>query len=86
MVLLIDERPEEVTEMERSVKGEKLLRPLSMNPQLVMFKWPKWLLKKAKRLAESKKTLSFFLTLLHVWPEPTTPFCSDFRQGFNRRC
>lgn len=41
IVLLIDERPEEVTEMQRSVKA-KSLRLLLMNPQLVTFKWLKW--------------------------------------------
>ncbi len=41
MVLLIDERPEEVTEMQRLVKGEVLLQPL-MNQHRVTYKLLKW--------------------------------------------
>jgi transcription termination factor Rho len=38
IVLLIDERPEEVTDMKRTVRGEVLL----MNHLLATFKWLKW--------------------------------------------
>jgi transcription termination factor Rho len=41
IVLLIDERPEEVTEMERTVRGEVVASTL-MNLLLVMFKLLKW--------------------------------------------
>ena len=56
MVLLIDERPEEVTEMERSV----------------MFRLQKWSSKKPNAWLKARKTLSSFLTPLLVWPAPTT--------------
>lgn len=41
MVLLIDERPEEVTEMQRLVKGGLLLLPLT-NQHLATFRLRKW--------------------------------------------
>ncbi len=45
MVLLIDERPEEVTEMRRLVKGEVVASPLtSRHP--VTCRLPRWLLRK----------------------------------------
>ena len=66
MVLLIDERPEEVTEMERSVKGEVIAstfdEPATRHVQVAeMVAWLK-----------ARKTLSSFLTPLLVWPAPTT--------------
>lgn len=41
MVLLIDERPEEVTEMQRLVKVKLLLLPLT-NQHLATFRLRKW--------------------------------------------
>jgi transcription termination factor Rho len=41
-VLLIDERPEEVTEMQRSVRGEVVASVRSTNRPHVMCRWPKW--------------------------------------------
>ena len=41
MVLLIDERPEEVTDMTRSVKGEVIASTFDEPPR-VMFRWQKW--------------------------------------------
>ena len=45
MVLLIDERPEEVTDMQRMVKGEVIASTFD-EPRKGTFKWPKWSLKK----------------------------------------
>ena len=60
MVLLIDERPEEVTEMERSVKGEVIAstfdEPASRHVQVA-----EMVIEKAKRLAESKKDVVILL-------------------------
>ena len=69
MVLLIDERPEEVTEMERSVKGEVIAstfdEPATRHVQVAEMVIEKaWL--------KARKTLSSFLTPLLVWPAPTT--------------
>ncbi len=60
MVLLIDERPEEVTDMERSVKGEVIAstfdEPASRHVQVA-----EMVIEKAKRLAESKKDVVILL-------------------------
>ena len=47
MVLLIDERPEEVTDMQRTVKGE-VISLLSMSQRKDTLLLQKWLLKKLK--------------------------------------
>ena len=41
LVLLIDERPEEVTDMQRSVKGESF-PPRLTSRQNAMCRWLKW--------------------------------------------
>jgi transcription termination factor Rho len=59
-VLLIDERPEEVTEMERSVRGEVVSstfdEPASRHVQVA-----EMVIEKAKRLAEHKKDVVILL-------------------------
>ena len=60
MVLLIDERPEEVTEMERSVRGEVISstfdEPASRHVQVA-----EMVIEKAKRLVEHKKNVVILL-------------------------
>jgi len=60
MVLLIDERPEEVTEMERSVKGEVLAstfdEPASRHVQVA-----EMVIERAKRLVEHKRDVVILL-------------------------
>lgn len=60
IVLLIDERPEEVTEMQRSVKGEVLAstfdEPASRHVQVA-----EMAIEKAKRLVENKKDVVILL-------------------------
>lgn len=60
MVLLIDERPEEVTDMERSVKGEVISstfdEPASRHVQVA-----EMVIEKAKRLVEHKKDVVILL-------------------------
>lgn len=60
MVLLIDERPEEVTEMERSVKGEVVAstfdEPLARHVQVA-----EMVIEKAKRLVEHKRDVVILL-------------------------
>jgi len=60
MVLLIDERPEEVTEMERSVRGEVISstfdEPASRHVQVA-----EMVIEKAKRLVEHKKDVVILL-------------------------
>jgi transcription termination factor Rho len=42
IVLLIDERPEEVTEMQRTVRGEVVSSTPSTSPPRATCRWPKW--------------------------------------------
>lgn len=60
MVLLIDERPEEVTDMSRSVKGEVISSTFD-EPAARHVQVAEMVIEKAKRLVETKKTLSFCL-------------------------
>ena len=63
MVLLIDERPEEVTDMQRTVKGEvsssTFDEPASRHVAVA-----EMVIEKAKRLVEHKKMSLFFWTRL----------------------
>lgn len=60
MILLIDERPEEVTEMERSVKGEVIASTFD-EPATRHVQVAEMVIEKAKRLAESKKDVVILL-------------------------
>ena len=60
MVLLIDERPEEVPEMERSVKGEVIASTFD-EPATRHVQVAEMVIEKAKRLAESKKDVVILL-------------------------
>ena len=60
MVLLIDERPEEVTEMERSVKGEVIASTFD-EPATRHVQVAEMVIEKTKRLAESKKDVVILL-------------------------
>lgn len=74
MVLLIDERPEEVTEMQRLVKGEVIASTFD-EPAARHVQVAEMVIEKAKRLVEHKKTLSFYWILLLVLLVHTTPSC-----------
>ena len=60
IVLLIDERPEEVTEMQRSVKGEVVASTFD-EPATRHVQVAEMVIEKAKRLAESKKDVVILL-------------------------
>lgn len=72
MVLLIDERPEEVTEMQRLVKGEVIAstfdEPASRHVQVA-----EMVIEKPNVWLNIRKTLLFFWTLSPVWLVPITP-------------
>ncbi len=75
IVLLIDERPEEVTDMSRSVKGEVISstfdEPASRHVQVA-----EMVMEKAKRLVEHKRDVVILLGLRSpASPAPTTPWC-----------
>jgi transcription termination factor Rho len=60
MVLLIDERPEEVTEMQRSVKGEVIASTFD-EPAARHVQVAEMVIEKAKRLVEHKKDVVILL-------------------------
>jgi transcription termination factor Rho len=60
IVLLIDERPEEVTEMQRSVRGEVIASTFD-EPAVRHVQVAEMVIEKAKRLAESKKDVVILL-------------------------
>ena len=59
IVLLIDERPEEVTDMKRSIKGEVIYSTFDEQPENHV-KVAEMVLERAKRLVEHKKMLLFY--------------------------
>ena len=69
IVLLIDERPEEVTEMQRSVRGEVVAstfdEPPSRHVQVA-----EMVIEKAKRLVEHKKAVLILLDFITGLPQP----------------
>lgn len=65
MVLLIDERPEEVTDMTRSVKGEVISSTFD-EPATRHVQVAEMVIEKAKRLVETKKMLLFCSIPLRV--------------------
>ena len=71
MVLLVDERPEEVTDMRRSVQGEVVAstfdRPSDEHTQVAELA-----IERAKRLVEMGRTSSSSSTASPAWPGPTT--------------
>lgn len=73
MVLLIDERPEEVTEMERSVKGEVIASTFD-EPATRHVQVAEMVIEKQAPRLKARKTSLFCLTPLRVWPAPTTPW------------
>ena len=63
MVLLIDERPEEVTDMARSVKGE-VISPTFDEPATRHVQVTEMVLEKAKRLVEHKRDVVILLDFI----------------------
>ena len=90
IVLLIDERPEEVTDMQRSVKGEVISSTFD-EPAERHIQVAEIVLEKAKRLVESKKDVVILLDSITrlaraynsvVWPEPTIRACRTRARSF----
>ena len=74
IVLLIDERPEEVTEMSRSVKGEVISSTFD-EPATRHVQVAEMVIEKAKRLVEHKRDVVILLDRLPAWVVPITPLC-----------
>ena len=66
IVLLIDERPEEVTDMQRSVKGEVISSTFD-EPASRHVAVSEMVIEKAKRLVEHKRDVVILLDRSHVW-------------------
>jgi transcription termination factor Rho len=73
IVLLIDERPEEVTDMQRSVKGEVILLDLRRARRSATCRWPKWSSKRRSASWSTRRTCSSCSTRSRAWRAPTTP-------------
>ena len=84
MVLLIDERPEEVTEMERSVKGEVIASTFD-EPATRHVQVAEMVIEKAKRLAESKKDVVILLDSHYSSGPRYNTGRPRFRQSAHRR-
>jgi len=72
IVLLIDERPEEVTDMQRTVKGEVISSTFDEPPQRHI-QVAEMVLEKAKRLSSTSATSSSCSIRSRVWAAPITP-------------
>ncbi len=85
IVLLIDERPEEVTDMQRSVKGEVVSstfdEPASRHVQVA-----EMVIEKAKRLVEHGRDVVILLELDHAPRTRLQHRSAEFRQGADGRC
>jgi transcription termination factor Rho len=73
LVLLIDERPEEVTDMARTVKGEVVSSTFD-EPAVRHVQVAEMVIEKAKRLVEHKRDVVILLDS-PASPAPTTPSC-----------
>jgi transcription termination factor Rho len=71
IVLLIDERPEEVTDMQRTVKGEVISSTFDERPSAT-FRWPKWSSKKPSVSSSTSATSSYCSIRSRVWAALTT--------------
>ncbi len=85
IVLLIDERPEEVTDMARSVKGEVVSSTFD-EPAARHVQVAEMVIEKAKRLVEQKKRRCHFARLHYTPCESLQHGCSVFGQGSDRWC
>ena len=84
IVLLIDERPEEVTDMQRSVKGEVISSTFDEPPSRHV-QVSEMVIEKAKRLVEHKRDVVILLEL-HYAPGPGLQHRgAELRQGADRR-
>ena len=85
IVLLIDERPEEVTDMQRSVKGEVVSSTFD-EPAVRHVQVAEMVIEKAKRLVEHGRDVVILLELDHA-PRPRLQHRGAvLRQGADRRC
>ena len=85
IVLLIDERPEEVTDMQRTVKGEVISSTFD-EPAQRHVAVAEMVIEKAKRLTEHKKDVVILIRLNNKIRKSIQCCNTKFRKSFNRRC
>ncbi len=85
IVLLIDERPEEVTDMQRSVKGEVISSTFD-EPAVRHVQVAEMVIEKAKRLVEHGRDVVILLDFDHAARPRLQHRRAVFRQGAHRRC
>ena len=85
MVLLIDERPEEVTDMQRTVKGEVISSTFD-EPASRHVAVAEMVIEKAKRLTEHKKDVVILLDSITRLGRALQCCDPKFGKGFDRRC
>ena len=85
IVLLIDERPEEVTDMDRSVKGEVISSTFD-EPATRHVQVAEMVIEKAKRLVEHKQDVVILLDSHHPPGARLQHRGAVLRQGADRRC
>ena len=84
MVLLVDERPEEVTEMQRSVKGEVIASTFD-EPAARHVHVAEMVIERAKRLVELKKDVVILLDSITRLARAYNNVVPSSRQGADRR-
>ena len=85
IVLLIDERPEEVTDMQRSVKGEVISSTFD-EPAARHVQVAEMVIEKAKRLVEHKRDVVILLDSITRLARAYNTIVPPSRQGPLRRC
>ena len=83
IVLLIDERPEEVTDMQRSVRGEVIASTFDREP-MEHVKIANIVLEKSKRLVECGHDVVILLCLLPKLPQSRASGDTPERLGWGR--
>ena len=84
IVLLIDERPEEVTDMARSVKGEVISSTFD-EPAVRHVQVAEMVIEKAKRLVEHKRDVVILLDSITRLARAYNTVVPSLRQGADRR-
>ena len=85
IVLLVDERPEEVTDMQRSVKGEVISSTFD-EPATRHVQVAEMVIEKAKRLVEHKKDVVILLDSITRLGRAYNTVVPSIGQGADRRC
>jgi len=72
LVLLIDERPEEVTDFQRSAKAEVVAFLSTTRTLETHVRLSRFMIERCRRIVESGKDVFVLLDSITAWPAPTT--------------